>query len=179
VALASLAFELDRRDAEQLTDNWIYIQEPDVRVGRMQIFNNWSPYMVQDPNTILIGLEYFCTQGDDLWNMPDEQLRQFAIAEVEKIGIISSADVVDSIVVRMPKAYPAYTGTYNAFDTIRSFVDSYANLFLVGRNGMHKYNNQDHSMLTAMLAVEHIRAGNTSKDALWSINAEEDYHEEK
>lgn len=160
-------------------DNWIYIQERDVKIGRLQIFNNWSPYMVNDPNTVWIGLEYFCNEGDDLWNKPDAEFIQFAIDELCKIDIIERQQVIDHTILRMPKAYPAYFGSYNQLSTVRSFTDSIENLFLIGRNGMHKYNNQDHSMLTAMTAVENIVTDVTSKDNLWAINTEDDYHEEK
>ena len=165
-------------DGGPLKDNWIYIQEPDVLVGRLQIFNNWSPYMVADPSKTWIGLEYFCYQTDALWKMADEDLKKFAIAEVEKIGILRACDVTDAHVVRVPKTYPAYFGTYDRFHVIREFLDRYHNLYLVGRNGMHKYNNQDHSMLTAMTAVDNILAGVRDKDNVWSINTEMEYHEE-
>jgi protoporphyrinogen oxidase len=165
-------------DGGPLKDNWIYIQEPDVLVGRLQIFNNWSPYMVADPSKTWIGLEYFCYQTDALWKMADEDLKKFAIAEVEKIGILRACDVTDAHVVRVPKTYPAYFGTYDRFHVIRDFLDRYHNLYLVGRNGMHKYNNQDHSMLTAMTAVDNILAGVRDKDNVWSINTEMEYHEE-
>jgi protoporphyrinogen oxidase len=160
-------------------DNWIYIQERDVKIGRLQIFNNWSPYMVNDPNTVWIGLEYFCNEGDPLWEMQDDAFIQFAIDELCKIDIIEKQEVIDHTIIRMPKAYPAYFGTYNELSVVRAFTDSIENLFLVGRNGMHKYNNQDHSMLTAITAVENIIHGVKEKDNLWSINTEEDYHEEK
>ena len=166
-------------DGSPLKDNWIYIQEPDVMVGRLQIFNNWSPYMLADPTKTWIGLEYFCYDTDPLWKMSDEEMAKFAISEVEKINILKSSDVLDWHVVRVPKTYPAYFGTYDRFDVIRNFVDGFENLYLVGRNGMHKYNNQDHSMLTAMTAVDNIAAGITSKENLWSINTEAEYHEEK
>jgi protoporphyrinogen oxidase len=166
-------------DGSPLKDTWIYVQEPDVLLGRLQIFNNWSPHMVADPSKIWIGLEYFCYQTDELWRMPDEEIQRFAIAEIEKIGLARSADVRDGHVVRVPKTYPAYFGTYDRFDEIRHWVDRLENLFLVGRNGMHKYNNQDHSMLTAMTAVDNILAGVTDKSMLWEINTEQDYHEEK
>jgi protoporphyrinogen oxidase len=166
-------------DGGPLKDNWIYIQEPDVLVGRLQIFNNWSPYMVADPSKTWIGLEYFCYQTDALWQMADEDLKKFAIAEVEKIGILRACDVSDAHVVRVPKTYPAYFGTYDRFHIIREFLDRFDNLFLVGRNGMHKYNNQDHSMLTAMTAVDNIIAGIREKDNVWSINTEMEYHEEE
>jgi len=160
-------------------DNWIYIQEKEVRVGRLQIFNNWSPYMVADIEKVWIGLEYFCNEGDELWNMPDPDFIQFAINELHSIDIIDKADVIDSTIIRMPKTYPAYFGTYSRFPVIRDFTDKLENLFLIGRNGMHKYNNQDHSMLTAITAVENIIQGEKSKDNIWNINTEEEYHEEK
>jgi protoporphyrinogen oxidase len=166
-------------DGSPLKDTWIYIQEPDVLVGRLQIFNNWSPWMVADPTKTWIGLEYFCNDTDDLWKMPDDELKKFAAAEVAKIGILDASDVIDAHVVRVPKTYPAYFGTYENFDTLREFTDKFENLYLVGRNGMHKYNNQDHSMLTAMEAVENIAKGIKSKDNLWSVNTEQEYHEEK
>jgi protoporphyrinogen oxidase len=159
-------------------DNWIYVQESDVRVGRLQVFNNWSPYLVSDPEKVWIGLEYFCNEGDDLWSKPDEEFIRFAIDEVSKIGIVDPADVIDSTVLRVPKTYPAYFGTYQRFDEIREFVDRHDNMFLLGRNGMHRYNNQDHSMLTAMTAVDNLCAGITDKSNLWAVNTEEEYHEE-
>jgi protoporphyrinogen oxidase len=166
-------------DGGLLKDTWIYVQEPDVLLGRLQIFNNWSPYLVADATKVWIGLEYFCYETDDLWKMPDEELKKFAIAEVAKIGILNAEDVSDGHVVRVPKTYPAYFGTYDRFDELREFTDGFENLFLVGRNGMHKYNNQDHSMLTAMTAVDGIVAGHVDKAALWGINTEQEYHEEK
>ena len=162
-----------------LRDTWIYVQEPDVLLGRLQIFNNWSPHLVSDPSKVWIGLEYFCYDTDDLWKMNDENLKRFAIAEVEKIGILNAEDVSDGHVVRVPKTYPAYFGTYDRFDELREFTDEFENLFLVGRNGMHKYNNQDHSMLTAMTVVDGLVAGRVDKAALWGINTEQEYHEEK
>jgi protoporphyrinogen oxidase len=166
-------------DGGLLKDTWIYVQEPDVQLGRLQIFNNWSPYLVADASKVWIGLEYFCYETDDLWKMPDEELKRFAIAEVAKIGILNAEDVSDAHVVRVPKTYPAYFGTYNRFAELREFTDRFENLFLVGRNGMHKYNNQDHSMLTAMTVVDGLVAGRVDKAALWEINTEQEYHEEK
>jgi protoporphyrinogen oxidase len=160
-------------------DNWIYIQERDVRLGRLQIFNNWSPYMVKNGDTVWIGLEYFGNEGDELWSKPDEQFIKFAIDELAKIDIIEKGDVLDSTIIRMPKTYPAYFGSYDRFDIIRNYLDKFENLFLIGRNGMHKYNNQDHSMLTAMAAVENIIANVKTKDNIWAVNAEQEYHEEK
>lgn len=159
-------------------DNWIYIQEPDVRVGRLQIFNNWSPAMVADPNTIWLGLEYFCREGDDLWSMHDSAFIELAAGELEKIGMIDRRDVLDGTVVRVPKAYPAYFGDYRDFGQLRQYLDRFANLYPVGRNGMHRYNNQDHSMLAAKCAVDCIVDEGRRKSAIWDINAEDDYHEE-
>jgi protoporphyrinogen oxidase len=159
-------------------DNWIYIQEPDVRIGRLQIFNNWSPHLVLDPGTIWLGLEYFCREGDDLWSMQDGQFIEFAATELEKIGLIDRQDVIDATLVRVPKAYPAYFGAYREFDRIRGFLDQFANLYPVGRNGMHRYNNQDHSMLAARSAVSSIIDGGRGKAGCWSINTEDEYQEE-
>jgi protoporphyrinogen oxidase len=158
-------------------DNWIYIQEPDVRIGRLQIFNNWSPALVADPSTVWLGLEYFCDQGDDLWTMEDQQFLDFAAGELEKIGLIEREDVIGGTLVRVPSAYPAYFGAYNQFVYLRNYLDRFSNLYPVGRNGMHRYNNQDHSMLTANAAVDAI-ARRTPKQQIWNINAEGSYHEE-
>jgi protoporphyrinogen oxidase len=160
-----------------IQDNWIYIQEPEVQVGRLQLFNNWSPYLVTDPDKVWLGAEYFCQEEDELWHMTEADLQQLAIEELQKLGIISADQVIDGTVVKMPKAYPAYFGSYNEFPKVQAFLDGIENLFLVGRNGMHKYNNQDHSMLTAMLAVENIAAGSTDKANIWEINTEQEYHE--
>jgi len=162
-----------------ISDNWIYIQEPDVQLGRLQIFNNWSPFMVADQGTVWLGLEYFCNESDEIWKLSDERMVELAKQELSKIGIIDSAEVIDSTVIRMEKTYPAYFGTYERFAEIRTYIDRYENLFLVGRNGMHRYNNQDHSMLTAMMAVDNIIAGKKDKAELWEVNTEMDYHEEK
>jgi len=159
-------------------DNWIYIQERDVKIGRLQIFNNWSPAMVADPDSIWLGLEYFCRQGDALWSMDNAQFIEFAAGELEKIGMIRRADVLDGTVVRVPKAYPAYFGEYSNFGLVRAYLDEFANLYSIGRNGMHRYNNQDHSMLAANRAVQSIINLGSLKSEIWSINTESDYHEE-
>lgn len=159
-------------------DNWIYIQEPEVEVGRLQIFNNWSPYLVKDTDTIWIGCEYFCNEGDKLWSKLDKEIISLAINELKKIDIINESDVLDSTLVRMKNTYPAYFGSYDNFHFIREFTDKIENLFLVGRNGMHRYNNQDHSMLTAMIAVENIINGVKTKDNIWAVNLDEEYIEE-
>lgn len=158
-------------------DNWIYIQEPEVRIGRLQVFNNWSPSMVADPSTIWLGLEYFCREGDDLWSMADSQFIDFAAHELHKIGMIDRRDVLDGTVIRVPKAYPAYFGEYCEFGRIRAYLDRFPNLYPVGRNGMHRYNNQDHSMLAANAAVSSIVNDGAGKADIWLINTEEDYHE--
>jgi len=157
-------------------DNWIYVQEPDVKLGRLQIFNNWSPYLVADPNTVWLGLEYFCNEGDALWSMPDAPFLDFAARELAKIGLIDYADVLDGTVVRVPKAYPAYFGEYRGIGKVRGFLDQWSNVFPIGRNGMHRYNNQDHSMLAAKAAVDCI-AQDGDKAAIWQVNAEDEYHE--
>ncbi len=165
--------------AQLIRDNWIYIQEPDVLVGRLQIFNNWSPYMVADPRQAWIGLEYFCNQGDALWTKPDPEMIELGKTELERIGIIDRAVVRDAVVIRMEKTYPAYFGTYPRFGELRQYLDSLDNLFLVGRNGMHRYNNQDHSMLAAMTAVDNLIAGRRDRSNIWATNTEEEYHEAK
>ena len=179
VGLLARKLDVKESDGTALKDNWIYIQEPDVTVGRLQIFNNWSPYLVQDEEKTWIGLEYFCYETDPLWKLSDDEMKRFAIEEIARIGILKAEDVEDAHVVRVPKTYPAYFGSYDRFDVIRGYVDGFENLFLVGRNGMHKYNNQDHSMLTAITAVENIARGIKTKDNLWAINTEMEYHEEK
>jgi protoporphyrinogen oxidase len=159
-------------------DNWIYIQEPDVRIGRLQVFNNWSPSMVADPATVWLGLEYFCREGDDLWSMTDGDLLDFAAGELAHIGMIDRRDVLDGTVVRVRKAYPAYFGEYARFEKVRDYLDRFANLYPIGRNGMHRYNNQDHSMLAANLAVNSMTNSGAGKADIWRINAEDDYHED-
>lgn len=159
-------------------DNWIYVQEPDVKLGRLQVFNNWSPALVADPATIWLGLEYFCTEGDEIWSLRDGSFLDLAAGELARIGLIDPEDVLDGTVVRVRKAYPAYFGAYSGIERVRAHLDTYANLFPVGRNGMHRYNNQDHSMLAAKAAVDCILSRSTDKAALWSVNAEDEYHEE-
>lgn len=166
-------------DDGNIKDNWIYIQENQVKLGRLQIFNNWSPYMVNDPTKIWLGLEYFCNKNDKLWNMSDEDFIQFAIKEISSLGIIDVNHVLDSTIIKMPKTYPAYFGAYNEFYKVKDYVNKFKNLYLIGRNGMHKYNNQDHSMLTAITAVQNIIHNKTDKNNIWDINTEEVYHEKK
>lgn len=171
--------EKGKKPATDVPDNWIYIQEGGVRVGRVQIFNNWSPYMVADRKNIWIGLEYFVNEGGDLWVKVDQELIDLGILEMEKIGFLKKADVLDACVLRMPKAYPAYWGSYTQLNVVQNFVNTIPNIFLIGRNGMHRYNNQDHSMLTAMMAVDNIVEGRTDKSNLWDVNLDMVYHEEK
>lgn len=160
-------------------DNWIYVQDGSVQVGRLQFFNNWSPGMVADQNTAWIGMEYFCREGDGLWSLDDSALSTLAGQELATLGLANSDDVLDTVVLRVPKAYPGYFGSYGEFGQIQTFTDAISNLFLVGRNGMHRYNNQDHSMLTARYAVEAIVEQSQDKAPLWAVNIDDDYHEEK
>jgi protoporphyrinogen oxidase len=171
--------KLKEPSGELVRDNWIYVQEPDVLVGRLQIFNNWSPAMVADPGKVWIGLEYFCNETDDIWKKSDAGLIELAKSELESMGMVVREDVSDAVVIRMPKTYPAYFGSYAKFSEISQWVDGIDNLFLIGRNGMHKYNNQDHSMLTAMAAAENIMNNVADKSNLWAVNTEQEYHEEK
>ena len=157
-------------------DNWIYVHDPGVKLGRIQNFKNWSPHMVPDATKTCLGLEYFCFEGDGLWMMPDEELIALGKRELAKIGLVQADDVIDGAVVRMPKAYPVYDAIYaESLQTVRQFLGRIGNLQLVGRNGMHKYNNQDHSMLTAMLAVKNILGAHYD---LWQVNTDQAYHEE-
>ncbi|MGE3062442.1 MAG: NAD(P)/FAD-dependent oxidoreductase [bacterium] len=162
-----------------IPDNWIYIQERDVKVGRVQIFNNWSPYLVKDLDNIWMGLEYFVSENDELSSKSDAEMINFAVNEMEKIGFLNREDVIDSTILRMEKAYPAYFGTYAYLDKVKDWSLRFENLYLIGRNGMHRYNNMDHSMLSAKAAVESILNGFTKKADIWSINTEEEYHEKK
>jgi len=170
---------LEKLEIGNIKDNWIYVQESDVKVGRLQIFNNWSEHLVKDKSKVWLGMEYFANEGDDLWNMSERVFSTFAITELEKIGMAKKENVLDTVVVKVPKAYPAYFGTYNKFNELKAWLDGIDNLFLIGRNGMHKYNNMDHSMLSAKEAVNAISSGSKDKSAIWSVNSEEDYHEGK
>lgn len=162
-----------------IPDCWIYIQERNVKIGRLQIFNNWSPYLVQDlENTVWLGLEYFCSEGDNLWSMKDEDFSKFAIEELAKIGIILEDDVLDSVVVRVKKAYPAYFGSYKEFPKVQDYLNKINNLYCVGRNGQHRYNNMDHSILTGFEACRVFLNG-SDKSKIWNVNTEKEYHESK
>lgn len=161
-------------------DCWIYVQDTSVKLGRIQIFNNWSPYMLADPeHTVWIGLEYFCDEGDDFWNMSEEACKEFAIGELQKIGVIDrNAKILESCRERVQKAYPAYFDTYEEIDGLVDYLNGIPNLCCVGRNGQHRYNNMDHSMVTAFVAADVIR-GKARKEELWKVNTEKSYHEEK
>ena len=161
-------------------DTWIYVQERDVRLGRLQIFNNWSPYMVDDPaHHVWVGLEYFCAEGDAMWEMGDKAFTDFAVAELRKTGILGpDTPILDSVRLRVKKAYPAYFGAYARFQEVRTWLDGFSNLWCIGRNGQHRYNNMDHSMLCGLEAVRSLLDG-TPKSAVWAVNTEEEYHESK
>ena len=160
---------------EMFPDNWIYIHSPEVQVGRVQNFKNWSPAMVPDPSKTCLGMEYFCTKGDGLWGMADEDLIALATRELAQIGLAGKGEVEDGTVIRQRMAYPVYDGTYQAhLQTIRDWLSRFENLQTVGRAGMHRYNNQDHSMLTAMLAAKNILG---ERHELWDVNVERSYHE--
>jgi len=165
---------------DRIPDCWIYVQDKGVKLGRVQIFNNWSPYMVKDPEeTVWMGLEYFCDEGDDLWRMSEADLIELGRREIERIGIARGADVLDAHVERVKKAYPAYFDGYVHMDSIVRFLDGFENLYCIGRNGQHRYNNMDHSMATAFAAVEILEKGGGDKSALWQVNTEQSYHEQK
>ncbi len=165
------------KDEDAFSDNWIYIHDPKVKVGRVQNFKSWSPYMVPDPSMACYGLEYFCFEGDGLWTSSNTDLIALGKKEIEKIGLTKASAVVDGYVVRQPKAYPVYDQFYKArVDSVRDALTNYPGLYLIGRNGMHKYNNQDHSMMTAMLAAKNIIAGKELYN-LWDVNEDAEYHE--
>ncbi len=161
-------------------DCWIYVQDVGVKLGRIQIFNNWSPYLVKDPqNTVWIGLEYFCDEGDDFWNMDENACVDFAVKELKSMGVIDAdAKVLDSHRERVQKAYPAYFDTYERIDELVDYLNTFGNLYCVGRNGQHRYNNMDHSMATSFEAVSNILSGKETKENIWSVNTEAEYHEE-
>jgi len=171
----SVVLIVDR--AETFPDTWIYVHEPGVKVGRVQNFKNWSPDLVPDPTKTSLGLEYFCFEGDDLWTMSDDDLLALGRKEMDEMGLVSADEVIDGCVVRMPKAYPVYDDDYrNHVAVIRDWLSKLDNLELAGRNGMHKYNNQDHSMMTALLAARNI-LGQGHYDT-WKVNTDAEYHED-
>lgn len=161
-------------------DTWIYVQEREVRMGRIQIFNNWSPYLVDDPSRhVWVGLEYFCSEGDRLWTMDDGSFVTMAVDELRRIGVLGAGTpVLDSIRLRVKKAYPAYFGSYAEFDKVRAYLDSLGNLYCIGRNGQHRYNNMDHSMMCGLMAARAL-LGKCDKAAVWNVNTEDEYHESK
>ena len=159
-------------------DCWIYVQEPDVKLGRIQIFNNWSPYLVKDiNNTVWVGLEYFCNENDDFWNLSDKDAIEFAKNELIKMGIIHEENVLDAHREKIKKAYPAYFDTYEKIDVLIKYLNKIENLYCIGRNGQHRYNNMDHSMVTAFEAVDNIINNVSDKKNIWNVNTEKDYHE--
>ena len=162
-------------------DCWIYVQDTGVKLGRIQIFNNWSPYLVEDVDSkVWIGLEYFCNEGDAFWNLSDEKCTRIAVEELIKMGVINrKEDVLDSHREKVKKAYPAYFDTYDQIDELINYLNGYENLYCVGRNGQHRYNNMDHSMVTAFETVKNILSGESSRDNIWNVNTEKEYHEEK
>jgi protoporphyrinogen oxidase len=160
-----------------IPDNWLYIQEPGLSVGRLSIGNNFSPFMLGSDREISLYAEYFCDEGDETWLKDDEMIADFAANELASIGLIDESDILEKKVVRVKKAYPAYFGAYADFGKVREYLDSFENLFLIGRNGMHKYNNMDHSILTGLAAAENILKGDKNKDNIWAINTEEEYVE--
>ena len=164
-----------------IPDCWIYVQDVGVKLGRIQIFNNWSPYMVENPEQqIWIGLEYFCDEGDAFWNLSEEECTRMAVRELISMGILDrEQDVKDSHREKVKKAYPAYFDTYSRMHELISYLDGFENLYCVGRNGQHRYNNMDHSMVTAFEAVNNILSGKKSKENIWNVNTEQEYHEEK
>ncbi|MBE7171307.1 MAG: NAD(P)/FAD-dependent oxidoreductase [Williamsia sp.] len=169
---------LKEKDGTQVSDNWIYIQDSNLKAGRLQLFHNWSPGMIAEPASKWIGVEYFCNETEPFWQLPDKEIAAVAVREMESISVLKSSSVKDTLVVRVKKAYPSYYGAYQDFSRVQDYLNTIENLYPVGRNGMHRYNNSDHSMLTAMAAVENILSGNKDKTNIWEINTEEEYHEE-
>jgi len=176
VGLLVGAMRLAGSGESRIPDDWLYIQERDVRLGRLQVFNNWSPYLVADERRTWLGLEYFCSQGDELSTMDDDAITRTAIEELVALGMIDVGDVLDSVVIRVSKAYPGYFGAYADIDVVRDYLDTIDNLYVMGRNGMHRYNNMDHSMLSARAAVRAM-AGEGTREQVWQVNAEDEHHE--
>jgi protoporphyrinogen oxidase len=168
----------DEKTLKEIADTWFYIHEPGVLVGRIQFFHNWSKSMVKTKGAYLLGLEYFCDQDDEFWNMPTNEISKIAVRELIKLGILKDGKVLNTKVEKVEKAYPVYSGVYSKFNLVKDYINGIENLYPIGRNGMHKYNNQDHSMLTAIKSVESI-ISKKSKNLIWEINAEQEYHEQK
>jgi protoporphyrinogen oxidase len=160
----------------RIPDNWLYVQERDVRLGRLQVFNNWSPYLVEDGRHTWLGLEYFCSEGDEVSGMQDDAVTRMAVEELEALGLVDAEDLLDSVVIRVKKAYPGYFGAYADLGVVRDYVDGIDNLYVMGRNGMHRYNNMDHSMLSARAAVSAM-CGEGTREQIWLVNAEGEHHE--
>ena len=162
-----------------MPDCWVYVQDRRVKLGRFQIYNNWSPYLVKDlKNTVWVGLEYFVNEGDEYWNMSEEEFSKLGVSEMIRIGLIGSKkDVLDTHMEKLKKAYPAYFDTYDEIDTLVNYLKGIDNLYCVGRNGQHRYNNIDHSMCTAFEAVANIVSGRLDKSNVWNVNTEKEYHE--
>jgi protoporphyrinogen oxidase len=167
------------KDGSPITDNWIYLQDKNVTAGRLQLFHNWSPFMIAQPGHKWLGVEYFCNEQDAFWNLPDGHVAATAVSEIVSMGLIDARDVKDTLVVRIKKAYPSYYGAYKDFGQVEAYLNTIHNLFPIGRNGMHRYNNSDHSMLTAMASVDNIINGITDKTNIWQINTGDEYHEDK
>ena len=161
-------------------DCWIYVQDRNVKLGRFQIYNNWSPYMAKDlEHTVWVGLEYFVNEGDDFWNMTEDEFSKIGISEMIRLGLIESSDaVLDTHMEKVKKAYPAYFDTYDDMGSLIEYLNTIENLYCVGRNGQHRYNNIDHSMITSFETVKNILSGNKDKSNIWNVNAEQEYHEE-
>ena len=172
--------DTDRKTVGNLPpDNWIY-QDKKLKLGRVQIFNNWSPYLVNDPiNTVWIGAEYFCGQNDEIWKMNEKQCADLAVKELRKTGIIGNTPVLDFHREKVAKAYPAYFGTYSEFYKVREFLGGFDDLWCIGRNGQHRYNNMDHSMMTAIETVKAIKSGSVDKNPVWNVNTDMAYHENR
>ncbi len=168
----------ENQNFETLTDNWIYLQDKNLVAGRLQIYNNWSPEMVEDKNNLWIGMEYFCSESDEIWKKSREEMLELALKEITETGLIQKKALIDATVIKIPKAYPSYIGAYEQFSVVQEFLDKIENLFLTGRNGMHRYNNADHSMMTAMIAVDNIINQKKDRSNIWAVNMERDFHEE-
>ena len=163
-----------------IPDCWIYVQDSSCKLGRIQVFNNWSPYMVKDPlNTVWIGLEYFCNEGDEFWKLSDKKRLEFVTKELIKMNVIDKDDILDYHIEKVKKAYPAYFDSYKDIDKLIDYMNKFDNLYCVGRNGQHRYNNMDHSMMTSFEAVYNIDNSISDKSNIWNVNTESDYHEEK
>ncbi len=176
IIVGLLVSKLTLGDAN-IKDNWIYIQDDEMPMTRIQIFNNWSPYMVRDRSNVFCGLEYFLNTDDRLWRETEDELIDRSVRAMRESGFLEEGDLIGGKAVWVPKAYPVYDKSYGGLKKIREYVDRFTNLFLVGRNGMHRYNNMDHSMLSAMSAVKAISTNATSKDEIWEVNATQDYIE--